>query len=181
MTLTLATLTILLAPAAVIIAVCILVYRRIAAVRCRAAPVPLDWTPELSVDRYRPMFRLLQDDDIRFLRAQPGGTPALVKRLRRQRYQVFRGYLSGLQRDFHLACRALIQLALQSQTDGRDIILALVISQMKFSIGVYRVRCRLVLYRWNIGQEPVANLVNLFEGLQLELLALTPASEIAQA
>ncbi len=171
MTLTLATVLILLAPALVLIAVYFLVRQQIAVLR-RRHTVPMDWTPELCVDRYRPMFRLLEEDDIRFLSTQPGATPALVKRLRRQRYQVFQGYLSALQGDFRLACEALMLLAMQSPTDRVDIIRPLLISQIKFSIGILRVRCGLLLYRWNVGQKPVANLVDLFEALQLELLAL---------
>lgn len=173
MSLTPATLTIFLATAAVVLAVSVLVHRQLTALRQRLS-APLNWTPELSVDRYRPMLRLLADDDIRFLQAQPGVTPALVKRLRRQRYQVFQSYLASLQRDFHQACEALTHLAVHSQTDRLDVLSALFVSRAKFSLGVFRVRCRLVLYRWDVGQEPVARLVNLFEGLQLELLALIP-------
>lgn len=180
MTLTLATLTMFLAPAVVLIGVCILVHRQIAALRHRLA-LPPNWTPELSVDRYRPMFRLLEDDDIRFLQSQPGATPALVKRLRRQRYQVFRGYLGSLERDFHQAFEALMMVMLHSQWERRDIARALIVSRAKFSIGVFRVRCRLFLYRWNVGHEPVAHLVSLFEGLQLELLALAPTPDRAGA
>jgi hypothetical protein len=120
------------------------------------------------------MFRLLEDDDIHFLRSQPGATPGLVRRLRRQRYQVFRGYLHSLQRDFHLAAEALTTVMVHSQSDRRDIIRALISSRVKFTVGVFRVRCRLFLYRWNIGHEQLAHLVSLFEGLQLELLALAP-------
>jgi hypothetical protein len=179
MTLTLATLTLLLAPAVVFIAICLLVRQQFAALRHRLS-TPLEWTPEFSVDRYGPMLRLLANDDFSFLRAQPGATPALVKRLRYQRYQVFRGYLTGLQCDFSLACEALMRLAMQSQSDRRDLIRALILSQVKFSLGIFRVRCRLALYRWNVGQEPVARLVRLFEGLQLELLAMSPANGIAR-
>jgi hypothetical protein len=180
MTHTLATITIFLSPAVVIIAIYILVRQQLAALRRRLS-TPLGWVPEFSVDRYGPMLRLLANDDFHFLRAQPGATPALVKRLRRQRYQVFRGYLSGLQCDFQLACEALMRLAVQSESDRRDLIRALVLSRVKFSIGIFRVRCRLVLYRWNVEQEPVARLVRLFEGLQLELLAMAPAPGISRA
>ena len=173
MTLTLATLTILLVPAVVIVGVYVLLCRQISAARRRLS-TPTDCTAELSMDRYRPMLRLLEDDDIRFLRSQPGATPALVKRLRRQRNQVFRGYLRSLNRDFHGASEALMLLALRSQTDRRDVMRALLVGRITFSLGVFRVRCRLFLYRWNIGQAPVAHLVSLFEGLQLELLALMP-------
>jgi hypothetical protein len=175
MTLTLATLPILLATTVLFIAVCILVYRQVVAPR--RPNVPANWTPEFSVDRYRPMFRLLEDDDIRFLRSQPGATSAMVKRLRRQRYQVFRGYLRSLELDFHLALAALMAVVVHSPSERRDLLRALVVSRLKFSIGVFRVRCRLFLYRWNIGHEPVARLVSLCEGLQLELLALAPSPD----
>jgi hypothetical protein len=127
------------------------------------------------------MFRLLEEDDIRFLRSQPGATPALVRRLRRQRYQVFRGYLQSLERDFLLAFEALMLVMVHSQTDRRDIVRALIASRVKFSAGVFRVRCRLFLYRWDVGQDSVAHLVSLFEGLQLELLALVPDPDNARA
>ena len=179
MTLTLATFTLLFAPVVAFIGVYILIRRQIANPPRRLS-ASSDWTPELSVDRYRPMFRLLADDDLRFLRSQPGVTPALVARLRQQRYQVFLGYLRSLQRDFHQACEALVLVAVQSETDRQDILRALMINRAKFSIGFLRVRCRLLMYRWNIDQEPVANLVNLFEGLQLELLALAEPTATPQ-
>jgi hypothetical protein len=178
MTLTLATLLMFLAPALALIAVCIRIYRQLAAVR-RLLPCPPDWTSDFSVDRYRPMFRLMADEDIRFLRSQPGSTPALVKRLRRQRYRVFCGYLHSLELDFHQAFDALVLVMVHSQADRRDIVRALMVSRLKFVFGVWRVRARLFLYRWNLGHEPVARLVSLFEGLQLELLALVPTPSSA--
>lgn len=174
MTLTLATLT-FLAPAVVLISIWTLIRHQIAIMRRRGG-VPLEWTPELSVERYRPMFRLLEEDDVRFLRSQPGATPALVKRLRRGRYQVFRGYLHSLERDFHRGFQALMLVLVQSPSDRRDVIRALIVSRVKFGIGIFRLRCRVFLYRWNVGHQSVAPLVNLFERLESELLAVIPAT-----
>jgi len=178
MTLTLATLSLILGPASVIGAMGIRTLRRIAAMR-RHSSIPADWSPELSVDRYRPMFRLLDEADIRFLRSQPGATKHLVKRLRRQRYQVFQGYLASLRRDFQRGCEALMLVAVESHGD-RDIVRALVVTRLKFSIALARVRFRLLLYRWNIASVPVGQLVGLFETLQLELLVLNPATSGAR-
>lgn len=170
---TLATLAALLIPALATITVSILVCRQIAGLQ-RRSPRRLDWIADLSVERYRPMLRLLGDEDFRFLRSQPGVTPALVCRLRKRRGQVFRGYLRSLEHDFRLASEALMLALIQSQTDRADLIPALIGSQVKFAIGVFQVRCRLLLYRWEVGQEPIARLVNLFEGLHTELRALLP-------
>jgi hypothetical protein len=157
-------------------AVAILVFRQIASLKRRPA-LPVDWTADLSVDRYRPMYRLLDEDDIRFLRSQPGSTPALVKRLRRQRCRVFRSYLRSLERDFQVASEALMLILVQSPSDRRDAICALLATRVKFAVGIFRVRCRLLLYRWNVGRESVATLLSLFEELQLELLALVPTPD----
>jgi hypothetical protein len=37
-------------------------------------PVSTDLLDDLSIERYRPMLRLLDDQDLRFLREQPGFT-----------------------------------------------------------------------------------------------------------
>jgi hypothetical protein len=174
MTLTLAV-TALFAPAAVLTALGIMVWFRVAALRQETYPI--EWALELSADRYRPMFRLLADDDFRFLRSQPGGKRSLINGLRRQRTRIFQGYLRCLERDFQVAFRALFFLMLHAPADRRDIARALIVSRFKFSASVFLVRCRLFLYRWNVGQQPIANLVHLFESLQLELLALSPAPE----
>lgn len=179
MTLTLATIIVVLAPGVVISVVYLLAKSQLGARRGRLTP--LDWAPELSLDRYRPMFRLLEDEDIRFLRSQPGATPALVNRLRRQRYLVFRGYLHSLQGDFQRACEMLTMLAVQSQSDRQDILRSLLVSRLKFRAALMRVHWRLFLYRWNVAQVPVAHLVALFESLQLELLALDPTPETGRA
>jgi hypothetical protein len=174
------TLIFLLAPAAVIGAVYVLVSRRISTIQ-RGPDGPADWNLEISVDRYQPMLRLLSEDDIDFLRSQPAGSTALVKRLRRQRYRIFRSYLGSLQRDFHHGCEVLTFLLLQSQSDRRDIFRALFLSRVKFSLAVLRVHWRLLLYRWNIAPVPAGHLTGLVECLRLEHFAINPASDGARA
>jgi hypothetical protein len=180
MTLTLATLTMLLAPGVVIGAVYCLARGQTKTRRRRLASPP-DWTTELSADRYRPMLRLLDEGDIRFLRSQPGATAEMINRLRRHRYRVFRGYLRELQHDFERASGMLMLLAVHSQHDRADILRALMVRRLKFFLAVVRVRWRLLLYRWNVARVPVDHLVGLFESLQLELLAFDPASQNARA
>ena len=55
------------------------------------------------------------------------------------------------------------------------------VSRVKFSTGMFLIRCRLFFYSWNLGTQPVARLVNLFEGLQAELILLQPMESGAQA
>jgi hypothetical protein len=69
----------------------------------------------------------------------------------------------------------LMLVAVQSESDRRDILRALLVNRMKFAMAVIRVHWRLLLYHWNLARVPVGHLLGLFESLQLELLALDPA------
>ena len=63
-------------------------------------PVTAEWIDELSIERYRPMIRLLDGQDLEFLRSQPGFNAAMASKLRVQRCQIFKGYLKCLEADF---------------------------------------------------------------------------------
>src|SRR5688500_7728052 len=70
-----------------------------------------DWLDKFSVARYRPMERLLSDDDYEFLSAQPGYDPSIARRLKSERRQIFRIYLRHLSEDFsrlHHAARLML-------------------------------------------------------------------------
>ena len=90
---------------------------------------------EVSVDRYRPMLRLLSDDDLQYLRVQPGFTPEMASQLRRQRCKIFRGYLRCLDTDFRCVCGALKLLILESRYDRPDLASALVRAQVSVRRG----------------------------------------------
>src|SRR5688500_15536009 len=73
--------------------------------RVLAPPKPVEgdagaWLDSFSISRYRPMERLLSEDDYEFLAAQPGYEPSIARNLRKQRRRVFRTYLQQVSRDF---------------------------------------------------------------------------------
>src|ERR1700687_4993862 len=73
--------------------------------------VPMDELLVLSPDKYRPMTRLLQEEDFQFLSSQPGFSPRLGRHFRTERRRIFRGYLRSLSKDFSrvsMACQMLI-------------------------------------------------------------------------
>src|SRR5579872_252732 len=83
-------------------------------------PVTAEWIDELSIERYRPMMRLLNGGDLEFLRTQPGFTSKMETKLRIQRCQIFRGYLRCLSSDFGRVCAAIKLVMLQSRHDRPD-------------------------------------------------------------
>jgi len=139
-------------------------------------PLTAEWIDELSIERYRPMMRLLDGGDLEFLRSQPGFTPRMATKLRVQRCQIFRGYLRCLNGDFQRVCAALKVLMLQSRHDRPDLAGVLVQQQVMFACGMAMVYARLFLYRWGVGGVDVTSLVKIFDLMRLELRSLVPAT-----
>src|SRR5450755_1251041 len=110
-------------------------------------PVTAEWIEQFSVERYRPMFRLLNQEDVHLLRTQPGFTPQMAIKFRIQRCQLFQEYLRDLDTDFKRICMAVKVLMAQSKYDRPDLASALVRSQMAFTYGMIIVEARLVCYR----------------------------------
>ncbi len=144
------------------------------ALRTGRLPVTTDWLDDLSIERYRPMLRLLAEEDPRLWTRGPGFTPQTAARIRAQRCRIVRGYLRSMEGDFALLCTALKVIMAQAQDDRPDLGHTLVRSQITFTFGVAVVRFRLLLYRWGFGRVEVKGLLSVFDGLRLELRALVP-------
>jgi hypothetical protein len=157
-----------------------LLFRKLHSPAC-SLPVTAEWIEALSLEQYRPMMRLLDGQDLAFLRSQPGFTPAMAVHLRVQRCRVFRGYLGCLNTDFRRVCTALKLVMLHSGLDRPDLASVLVHHQLMFACGLVVVQARLFLYRWGLGTVDVASLVKLFDVMRLELRSMVPTAEPACA
>ena len=143
-----------------------------------AHPLTAEWVEELSVERYRPMLRLLDHGDVRVIERQPGVAPETVAQFRRERSRIFREYLRRLHGDFASVCLALKVVMLQSEIDRPDLASTLVRAQVRFSVGIVSAQVHLVLYELGIGNVDVRNLLALFDHMRLELQSLTPQSAV---
>jgi hypothetical protein len=139
-------------------------------------PVTAEWIDELSLERYRPMLRLLDAADVDFLRVQPGFTPSMEKQLRRQRCQIFRGYLRSLSLDFRRICAAIKLVMLYSKNDRPDLAGALMHHQLVFGLTFLQVEGALVLYRWGLCDVDVNGLMRVFDLTRVELRSLVPSA-----
>jgi len=142
----------------------------------RSLPVTAEWIEELSTERYRPMMRLLDSADIQFLRAQPGFAPRMEASLRAQRSEIFRGYLQCLDADFKRVCTALKLVMAESTSDRPDLATILIRQQVLFSSGLMATHVRLFFYRWGICTVDVKGLVEIFDGMRIELRTLVPSA-----
>jgi hypothetical protein len=161
--------------------VCLWLFVRRGRLTAGRLPVTTDWLDDLSTERYGPMLRLLDEQDLRFLTEQPGFTPRMAAEFRAQRCRIFRGYLRSMQVDFGRICTALKLVMMQSPQDRPDLASALVRGQITFAWGSAAVQCHLWLYSWGLGQVEVAGLVKVFDGMRLELRTFVPAEVSAGA
>jgi hypothetical protein len=147
----------------------------------RTLPVTAEWIDDLSVERYRPMLRLLSEEDLRFLSSQPGYTRQMARQFRAQRCQIFRGYLRWLQSDFQRVCTAIRVLMLQSSHDRPDLATILLRQKALFAMGMVSIQFRLLLYRWGWSGVEVDGVMAAFDSLRLELRQLVPAAAGVEA
>lgn len=137
-------------------------------------PPTTAWIDEFSIDRYRPMLRLLNDTDARFLCSHSSVTPKLVAHSRRERSRMLRAYLRSLASDFTQVVAALKLVMTQARSDRPDLAALLIRSQTSFAVYMVLARMQLLLYRFGIGRIEVSELFKLFEGMRLELRTLIP-------
>ena len=139
-------------------------------------PVTAEWIDQLSMDRYRPMLRLLDGQDLEFLRSQPGFNPKMEGQLRRQRRQMFEGYLRSLSMDFRRVCAAIRLIMICSNQDRPDLAGALIQQQIMFGLAFIQVRIALQFYSWGLCQVNVRDLMRAFDLTRIELRSLVPST-----
>jgi len=161
-------------------AVLVFLFRKLVA-GPKSLPVSVNWINDLSVARYRPMERLLNEEDFRFLASQPGIDKKMLRRMRAERRKIFRGYLACLSRDFSLVGAALRLMVMYSAQDRGDLAGILYKQQALFALGMLAVQWRLLLHACGLGSVDVRGLVHAMESMRLELRQLIPAETAAAA
>lgn len=129
----------------------------------------------LSADRYRPMLRLLSDDDLAFVSSDS----KLQSMLRAKRRALFRGYLRCLTRDYAQLLAGVRQTMVQSGVDRPDLARALAKNRVLFAMALCKVEYRLVLHSAGIGHIEIAGLVDALEVLRRQVAALSALPQAA--
>jgi hypothetical protein len=138
-----------------------------------------EWAHNFSPRVYHPMERLLSEEDILFIRSQPGYDPAIERTLRKNRRRVFRSYLRALGKDFsrlHLALRLSV---LASPVDRSDLAMILVRQRVIFLVGLSLAHIRLSLYGLGLSNVNVRGLISTLETMRSELGSLSPMATAA--
>ena len=138
-----------------------------------------EWVANFTTASYRPMLRLLGEEDFNFLAAQPGITSETVRTFRRERRRVFRTYLRSLVRDFHRLHLAARMTLLYASEDRPDLAQALLRQRVMFAWAVTTVEFRLLLHAAGLAAVDVRGLIGALEDMRLNVGSFTPSAEPA--
>jgi hypothetical protein len=137
----------------------------------------------LSPEKYRPMERLLHEDEFRFLASQEGYSPEMGRRFRKQRRRVFRGYLRSLKHDFAGVSRALQTLIVHSAEDRGDLTAAVARQRFAFAAGLAAIELRLAFHAAGIGPIHIdaRGMVDALETMQAQvrMLLMPPEASLS--
>jgi hypothetical protein len=128
-----------------------------------------------DANRYRPMLRLLSDEDLKFASA----SPRLRGKIRARRREVFRGYLRCLAKDYARLLSGVRGMMVESGVDRPDLAKALARNRMLFALSLCRIEIHLQLHALGIGKVDVSGLVEALDSLRGAVTAMTPATGLA--
>lgn len=128
--------------------------------------------PLLGADRYRPMLRLLSDEDLAFVSSHG----KLQRTLRTRRRNLFRGYLRCLTRDYALLLAGVRQAMVHSGVDRPDLARALAKNRALFAIAICKVEFHLALHATGVGHVDISGLVGALEALRGQVGVLSTSS-----
>jgi hypothetical protein len=137
--------------------------------RRSSAALDSDDTAGFSLDRYQPMGRLMAEDDLVFLKSQPGYRAEMGERWKRERRRIFRLYLAELKADFHRLHAHARQLVAASGADSAPVLEVLVKQQFTFMMATTSLEFRLALQWIGIGKVDITALIQMVEAMRVDL------------
>jgi len=138
-----------------------------------AATLDREETAGFSLDRYQSMGRLLAEEDLVFLKSQPGYRAEMGARWKRERRRIFRLYLAELKADFRKLHAQARELVAGSEADSAALVEVLMKQQFTFMMATTALEFRLALQWIGIGRVDIRPLVELIEAMRIDLAQRT--------
>jgi hypothetical protein len=125
-----------------------------------------------GADRYRPMLRLLSDEDLTLVSSDS----KLLKNLKARRRDLFRGYLRCLTRDYAHLLAGVRQAMVDSGVDRPDLARALFMNRILFAMAICKIEVRLALHATGSCTVDISGLVDALETLRVQVRAFSSPS-----
>jgi hypothetical protein len=133
-------------------------------VRSRVSGAAPDSSWRFETRRYRPIERLLSDDDLQFLASCKLG-PATLKRVRAERRRLLSRYLRNLETDFSRLQAEARALLLSAPEDRPDLAAAILSQQFAFQRTMWMLKLRLHVPGFSGAAAEVSRLVELAQSM----------------
>lgn len=142
----------------------------------RPAAVDAGWWDRFHPEKYRPLVRLLDEEEIRFLRSQRSCHRRIIWRFRAERARICLRFLQEMKVDFD-ALQAVGQALIIANRCSPGFHEELFRQRLRFSLAWWRVRAMLPLWRIGLIQpDPAPLLETLDSSASAVRLALAPVS-----
>ena len=117
------------------------------------------------------MQRLLGNDDLAFISAQPAFGKSCVARFRKQRARLFVEYLRGIAGDFDRMHRTAKLLLMHGAEDRSNLVNQLALQRIIFSAALLRVHWKVFLYRqgWTLPEANIASMIDAVESMRSQV------------
>jgi hypothetical protein len=129
-----------------------------------------DESAGFTLDRYQPMGRLMAEEDLVFLKSQPGYRAEMGARWKRERRRI---YLAELKADFRRLHAQARELVAGSGADAAPLVEVLVKQQLTFATAIAALEFRLALQWIGIGHVDIAPLIQMVEAMRVDLAQRT--------
>ncbi len=123
--------------------------------------------PVADARRYRPMLRLLGDEDLGFV-----PDPALRRKLRSDRRRLFRQYVRWLAKDYGRLLARVRLLMIHSETDRPDLARLLMRNQILFVLALWRIDGALWLHSMGVQRINFSELFGALDSLRIQVRGL---------
>lgn len=125
--------------------------------------------------RYRPMLRLLSNDDLNFA----ARNPQLRAKIAARRRELFRGYVRCLTKDYGRLLASVRRLMVESGVDRPDLAKALAKNRFVFALALCRIEVHLRLHALGLSNVDVSGLVEALDGLRATVNVMSPMAATA--
>ena len=133
-----------------------------------------DGAAVFSLDRYRPMQRLLSEQDMLFLKRSPGYTKQMGKRWKRHQLVLFKMYLRELRLDFYKLHAEARSIVADTGMESSDLVRQLIRQRIQFEYATAKVELQISLAGFGMGAVSARPLLKTVEMMRKQLQTMAP-------
>jgi hypothetical protein len=130
-----------------------------------------------SPECYRPMGRLLDEADGKFISSHSSCTRQIKKNFRKQRIGIFRAYLRALSQDFHRVCKALKLYMVACKVDRSDLAAVVMKEQFRFAASMVYVEFTLMVFATGWSGVDASRLIRAVDAMRDRMQSLAALPE----